>query len=391
MTLSRKGEERAVLSGIGQSEVGRRLGRADVDLTIDACLAAIEDAGLSRSDVDGLVAWPGPVPVTPGFAGPGAGVIHRTLRLGLTYYASGMEVAGQLGAVLTACNAVSAGMARHVLVYRTVTEGSARTTADTTLNDATSEAVPWLPWALPYNLVSPANFIALQAQRHMSLYGLRREHLGAIAVHSRKMAALNPRAVYSEPMTMADYLGGRMISEPLAIYDCDVPCDGSTAFVVSDVDCIPDLRHPLRIEAIGAASMSGPSWEYGDDLDTSTVLSAGKHMWSRTELKPSDVDVAELYDGFSYLVIAWLEALFCGIGEGPDYVGEGTRFALDGELPLNTDGGQLSAGRLHGFGKLREAVLQLRGDADERQVADAEVAVASAGALSGAAAIMLTR
>lgn len=391
MTSSRKGEQRVVLSGIGQSDVGRRLGRADLDLTIDSCLAAIEDAGLTRDDIDGLVGWPGPGPFTPGFAGPGVGVMQKTLRLGLNYYASGMEVAGQLGALLTACNAVGAGMANHALVYRTVTEGSARAIADTTLNDATAEAVPWLQWGLPYNLVSPANFVALQAQRHIARYGLTRAHLGAIVTHCRKMAGLNPRAIYREPMTLADYFGARMISEPLAMFDCDVPCDGSTAFVVSAAECVDDLRHPVRIEAVGAASMSGPVWEYGDDLDESTVLSAAAHMWSRTDLKPGDVDVAEIYDGFSYLVVAWLEALFCGIGGGADYIGDGSLFALDGQLPLNTDGGQLSAGRLHGFAKVHEAVLQLRGEAHGRQVSDADVAVVSAGALSGAAALLLTR
>jgi len=183
-------------------------------------------------------------------------------------------------------------------------------------------------------------------------------------------------------MTLDDYLGIRMISYPFCLYDCDVPVDGSTAMIVSAVDAAADCRKtPLRVEAVGSALRGRPSWDQWDDLTTMALRDAGAMLWERTDLKPKDVHVAELYDGFSFIAMAWLEALgFCGKGESGAFVEDGRAIALDGTIPLNTHGGQLSAGRLHGFGFLHEAAVQLWGEGGERQVAgDPSVAVAAAG------------
>jgi acetyl-CoA acetyltransferase len=185
-----------------------------------------------------------------------------------------------------------------------------------------------------------------------------------------------------------------MISTPLCLYDCDVPVDGSTAVVVSAAETASDLRQPaVRVEAVGTALHGRPSWDQFDDLTTMAARDAARMMWRRTDLRPADVDVAELYDGFSFLALAWLEALgFCGRGEGGPFVEDGRRIALDGELPLNTQGGQLSGGRLHGYGFLHEAVLQLRGQGGARQVPGApEVAVAAAGGGPLGACLLLAR
>jgi acetyl-CoA acetyltransferase len=222
----------------------------------------------------------------------------------------------------------------------------------------------------------------MMATRHFHEFGTTREQLAQIALNGRRNAARNPRAIYTEPMTMDDYLGARMISTPLGLYDCDVPADGSTAVIVSRADAAPDLRRPpVGIEAVGTAIRGRPSWDQWDDLTTMACRDAAAMLWRRTDLAPADVDVAELYDGFSFITLAWLEALgFCGHGESGPFVEGGQRIALDGDLPLNTHGGQLSAGRLHGYGFLHEACVQLWGEAGERQVAGGpEVAVVGAG------------
>jgi acetyl-CoA acetyltransferase len=185
-----------------------------------------------------------------------------------------------------------------------------------------------------------------------------------------------------------------MISTPLCLYDCDVPVDGSTALIVSRRELADDLRRPpVNVEAVGTALSGRPSWDQFDDLTSMAARDAASMMWSRTDLGPADVDVAELYDGFSFLALVWLEALgFCPKGEGGPFVEGGTRIALEGPLPLNTQGGQLSGGRLHGFGFLHEACVQLWGEGGGRQVADdPQVAVASAGGGPLASSMLLTR
>jgi acetyl-CoA acetyltransferase len=169
--------------------------------------------------------------------------------------------------------------------------------------------------------------------------------------------------------------------------------DGSTAMIVSHIDAARDLRKPaLRVEAVGSAIRGRPSWDQWDDLTTMALRDAAAMLWERSDLRPADVDVAELYDGFSFISLAWLEALgFCGKGEGGPFIAGGKRIALDGEIPLNTHGGQLSAGRLHGYGFLHEACVQLWGEGGERQVANAEVAVAAAGGGPLGGCLLLTR
>jgi acetyl-CoA acetyltransferase len=197
-------------------------------------------------------------------------------------------------------------------------------------------------------------------------------------------------------MTMDDYLGARMIATPLGLYDCDVPADGSVAVVLSHADTVPDLDHPpVRVDAIGSALHGRDSWDQRADLTTMAAFDAARMLWSRTDLTPADVDVAELYDGFSYLTLQWLEALgFCEHGESGGYVEGGGRISPDGQLPLNTHGGQLSAGRLHGYGYLHEACVQLLGRAGDRQVSGPpEVAVVGTGGgpLGGCLLLTTTR
>jgi len=393
------GERKAAVTGIGQSRVGRRLGLDPLALTLDACLAAIEDAGLRREDIDGLSTYPGAFSAgAPGFSGAGVAEVQDALRLELDWYAGGLEHPGQFGSVANACAAIAAGLARHVLCFRTVWEstaqGGGRRAGIGTGAGGRFRASGSLQWTLPFGAASAAVWIAMMAQRHFHVYGTTREQLAWIALSGRRHAALNPNAIFRDPLTLEDYLAARMISTPFCLYDCDVPVDGSTAFVISHVDAARDLRHPpVRFEAVGTAIRGRPSWDQWDDLTTMALRDAAAMMWSRTDLRPSDVDLAELYDGFSFIALCWLEALgFCERGEGGPFVEGGTRIALDGVLPLNTQGGQLSAGRLHGYGFLHEAVVQLRGAAGARQVPGRpEVAVAGAGGGPLGGCVLLTR
>ena len=394
-----KHESRAVISGIGQSEVGRPLGRSPLALTADACLAAIEDAGLRREDIDGLSTYPGMMTGGgPGFSGAGVSEVQDMLRLELNWFAGGPEAPGQLGSVIDACSAVATGLARHVLCFRTVWEATAQGRGGRagigTGGGASFRAPGSMQWTIPFGAASAACWIAMFARRHFHEFGTTREQLAQIPLNARKNAARNPKAIYQAPMSLDDYLAARMISDPFCLYDCDVPCDGSTAVVVSHVDTARDLRRPpVQVEAVGSALHGRPSWDQFDDLTTMALRDASKMLWNRTDLKPSDVDVAECYDGFSFIALSWLEALgFCGRGEGGPFIEDGSRIALDGEIPLNTHGGQLSAGRLHGYGFLHEACLQLRGDGEDRQVPnDPQVAVAAAGGGPLGGALLLTR
>jgi acetyl-CoA acetyltransferase len=394
-------ERRALISGAGQSDIGRRLHRNPLELTLDACLEAIADAGLTTADIDGVATYPGPMSVPPGFSGAGVVDVHDALRLELGWWSGGIESPGQLGSVINACMAVASGLATHVLCFRSVYEGSAQGDKGRAAvmpggsNDSGGfRASGFMEWTLPFAAPSAAQWIAMMAQRHFHEYGTTREQLAQIALNARKNAALNPKAIYTDPMTMEDYLGIRMITSPFCLYDCDAPCDGATAVIVSRVDTAPDLRKPgIQVEAVGTALRGRPSWDQFDDLTTMANRDAGAQLWERTDLKPSDVQLAEMYDGFSFITMTWLEAMgFCGKGESGPFVEGGAAIARDGVLPLNTHGGQLSAGRLHGYGFLHEACTQLWGEAGARQVpGDPEVGVAAAGGGPLAGALLLTR
>ena len=393
-------ERRSIISGIGQSAVGRRLSADGLGLTIDAALEAIADAGLTTADIDGIATYPGGGMMAPaGFAGPGTPEVQDALRLKVRWHTGGPEGAAQLAAVVNAVMAVGAGLARHVLVYRTVTESSAQGSGGREGIGLAGGGGPprmggSLQWSIPMRAYSAANWIALNAQRHFHEYGTTSEQLAQIALNARRNAEINPKAVYRDPMTLDDYFASRMITTPFRLFDCDAPVDGSTAVIVSAAEHARDVDHPVaRVEAVGTALQGRPSWDQFDDATTMAARDAGAHLWTRTELTPADVDVAELYDGFSFLTMTWLEALgFCGKGESGPFVEGGTRIARDGELPLNTHGGQLSAGRLHGFGFIHEACLQLRGEAGERQVAGTpEVAAVANGGGPIAGALLLSR
>ena len=388
-------EKDAAVTGIGQSEVGRPSTRSAMQLTLDACREAIADAGLTREDIDGVACWPGDNANGSSFSPVGPSALIGALGLKVNWYAGGYEGPGPLAGVINGVMAIAAGLCRHVLVFRTITESSGRlvdkSASALTNKTAGRDGGTW-QWYTPFNVFSAANLVAMYAQRHFHEYGTTPEQLAQIALTCRRNAALNPKAVMRQPMTMDDYLGSKMISTPLRMFDCDVHCDASTAIVLSRADAAAHgPQAPIRIEAIGAALHQAWSWDQLS-LTEMAAFDVGRMMWSRTDLKPTDVGSAQLYDGFSILTLIWLEALgLCPRGESGPFVEGGQRIARDGVLPINTNGGQLSGGRTHGLGYLHEACLQLWGRAGERQIAPHHVAVAAAGGGPLGGSLLLVR
>ena len=369
-------EHRAVLSGIGRSDIGRRLMRDALSLTIDASLAAIADAGLDVSDIDGLSTYPGMAGM--GMSEGGVSAVEEALRIHPTWTNGGGDLPGPGGAVITAMMAVASGMCRHVLCFRTVWESTFSTLR---LAPPGCGIGGWMQWRAPYGAMSAAHWIGMNANQYLHRYGADRELFGRIAVNARTNAGRNPHAIYRESMTLDDYFDARPITSPFGLYDCDVPCDGAIAVIVSDASVADDLPSPaVRVEAVGTQILERVSWDQDTLTHEPQVLGQARHLWTRTDLRPDDVDVALVYDGFTFNAVSWLEALgFCGLGEAKDWIDGGRTIALDGPVPVNPHGGQLSEGRTHGFGFLHEAVLQLRGEAGERQVADANTAVVTTG------------
>jgi acetyl-CoA acetyltransferase/uncharacterized OB-fold protein len=388
MLTVEKFEDKAALTGIGMSRIGRRLMARPLSLTVEACEAAIADAGLTFADIDGLSTYPGPLDVA-GMGEGGVTALEAALGIRPTWHNGTMETFGPGGSVISAMLAIASGLARHVLCFRTLWEA---TYSELMKQGKISPSMGRMSgWQMPFGATSAAHTLAMNAQRHFHRYGTTKETLGWIALNQRANAELNPTAIYRTPMTMDDYLGARPITTPFGLYDCDVPCDGAVAVIVSAADAARDLaKPPVYVEAVGTQIIERLDWDQSTLTHEPQVLGQAAHVWTRTSLRPADVDVAELYDGFTFNCLSWIEALgFCGIGEAKDFLDGGKNIARDGQLPLNTHGGQLSHGRTHGMGLLHEAVTQLRGEAGDRQVADARVGVVSSGGLTPSGVILL--
>ncbi|MFI8683882.1 thiolase family protein [Brevundimonas diminuta] len=396
MTGARFLEKNVAIVGIGQSEVGRPSSRSAMQLTVDAALEAIADAGLQPKDIDGVCSWPGDNSNGSSFSPVGPLAVLSMFGLDCNWFSGGYEAAGPLAGVMNGAMAIASGMANNVLIFRTITESSNRTSGSKDQSLAAKSGprdgnFMW-QWCTPFNVLSVVNITAMYAAAHMDKYGTSPEQLAQIALNARRNALLNPKAVMRKPMTMDDYFNSKMISTPLRMFDCDVHCDASTAIVLTRRDRAKDLRNPpIRIEAIGAAMNQPYLWDQ-IDLTANATANAGTAMWARTDFKPSDVDTAQLYDGFSILTMMWLEGLgLCPRGESGAFVEGGRRIALDGELPLNTNGGQLSGGRTHGMGYVHEACTQLWGRGGDRQIRAPRVAVCAAGGGPLAGSLLLVK
>ncbi|MNQ59170.1 lipid-transfer protein [compost metagenome] len=343
-----------------------------------------------------MACWPGDNNNGDPFSPVGPSALKSALGLNVNWFGGGYEGPGPLTGVINGAMAIAAGLCKHVLVFRTITEASARmvnkqASALTNKTKGRDSSYAW-QWFTPFNVLSATNLMALYAQRHFHEYGTRPEQLAQIALTCRQNAMRNPKAVFRTPMSMDDYMASRVISSPLRLFDCDVHCDGSTAIVLSRRDIAQDLPNkPIRIEAMGAALNQPWSWDQ-ISLTKMAAFDVGQMMWARTDYSPQDVGSAQLYDGFSILTMIWLEALgLCPTGGSGAFVEGGTRIALDGSLPLNTNGGQLSGGRTHGLGYVHEACLQLWGRAEGRQTREHSVSTVAAGGGPLGGSLLLVR
>jgi acetyl-CoA acetyltransferase len=381
----------AYISGIGMSEVGVRLTRSAMGLTMDAIKEAVADAGLTLDQIDGVSTYPGKMQQFLGFSPIGVDEVIEACGLKTRWHTGAAESTAQLGSIADAAAAVRSGMARHVICFRTVYEAAAL---------ARPEEFPPLErrkdvsgnsqWVSPFGAFSAACWTAQFAMRHMKRYGMTREQLAQIAINDHRNAALNPRAIVKEPLTLDKYMEARLITTPFCLFDCDRFTDCSTVVIVSAGDALGDVTAtPIRIAA-SAGSCERYSW---DQAEWASAYPTGRDLWKNTDYTVNDLDTVQLYDGFAFQPITWLEGLgVCAVGEGHSFIEGGTRIALDGELPMNTGGGQLGWGRLHGFGYAYESVVQLRGQGGARQIkGDPKLAVATSGGGPMAAALLLAR
>lgn len=377
------------VTGVGYSvDLGRDTGKTEGELAVQACNAAIADAGLEVDDIDGLSMFPYRSSPPSAFAGPSLSYVQRSLGIqSLNWHQAYTHENGQLGAVIGSLDALAAGRCTHALCYRAHLAQTRRYLAGgadpTKVYDEDEHT-------MPYGAGSGTARGALWAARYMHQYNVSQEELGSVSVNGRSYGAKNPRAFWKTPVTIDEYLDSRWISTPLKLLDADYPIDGATAFVLSRAESAVDTRDPVWIESTGNGPGPGTTWVAWPEKSMMGSQLAAQQMWAGTRLRPQDVDVAEMYDGFSFFTLLWLEDL--GLAEP----GRAGRWLLEGggqpggTLPVNTDGGQIGGGRLHGFGKLAQATLQLRGEAPN-QVPDAEVAVASAGGGPLAVSMLLTK
>lgn len=380
----------AYITGVGQSEVGVRLTRHPLLLTVDAVKEALADAGLTIDQIDGVSTYPGKMP--GGFSPVGAEELAGALGIKSKWHTGGGELPAQLAAIGNAAMAVKQGLARHIICFRTVYEAAAMARPEEYPAPRGGDVPGSMAYMMPYWAMSAANWVAQYANRHVFKYGMKREQLGQIAINGHRNAQLNPRArnISKKELTLDEYMEARMITTPLCLWDCDRFSDCSTVVIVSAQDALDEVKTtPIRIAAM-AGSIDNFSW---DQPEWTSSYDAGRDLWTYTDYTVKDVDTIQFYDGFAFLPLTWLEGLgFCERGSAHEFIDGGHRIALDGELPLNTFGGQLGAGRLHGFGFAHESVIQLRGEGGARQIKNKhQVAVASSGGGPMAACLLLAR
>ncbi|NUR88848.1 MAG: acetyl-CoA acetyltransferase [Nonomuraea sp.] len=348
--------DRTAIAGVGYTPFSKDSGVSTLTLACRAILQALEDAGLTPDDVDGIATHRVGDSAAPSVVGPALGITEPTWYLDQF---GGGSVSHAV--VAQAALAVAAGMAETVVCYRAINARS-----EFRLGQAAGTSIE-VQYQAPYGYGAPPQQYAMYARAHMIRYGTRPEHLGSIAVAERAHAVKNPRALMRTPITLDDYLDSRWIAEPLRLLDCCLETDGACAVVVTSAE---RARKPVLIS--GAAWGGGDSILSGGDPTVTAAATLAPRLYAQAGIGPQEIDVAELYDCFTYSVLVQLEDYgFCAKGEGGPYAASGQA------LPFNTHGGFLSEGYVHGLNHVAEAVSQLRGEAGDRQVPGAEVALST--------------
>ena len=378
---------KACIVGIGETNYYKR-GQSpvsDLALALQAILNAASDAGLDVSEIDGLVTYSGdnnPIDLISSSLG-----LPR-LRFG-NYWPGGGG--GAAAVTSNAAMAVATGMANYVACYRAISQGTGRR-----LGQARQTVAGGLDaFKAPYGMLVAAQNLAPRVRRYMYETGATSEDFANIPLASYAHAQRNPRAVmYGRPLTLEQYLGSRIIADPLRLFDCCLETDGAAAYIVTTPERARNLRH-APIYLMGAVQGGAQRQEFGSpniaDYPTGDFSRMGSELFGRAGIKPEDLDVAQMYENFGPLVLMTMEDLgLCARGEGSDFVRDGRLIWPNGRLPLNTSGGNIAEGYIQGFELVNEAVRQLRGTST-CQVAGAEICLVAGGPAASMVSAMILR
>lgn len=362
--------DKACVSGVGETVYMRGSTKTPLELQLESSLKAIADAGLDPKDIDGVI----PIGIVSGTADDfieNFGIPDLRFSAVIPHGGASPAIALQCAAAM-----VASGVCNHLLI----TFGRS-VTASANKAGARIHQMPQFHYVTefehPQGNSAPAQIYAPMARRHMELYGTTVEHFGEVAVACRAHALLNDNAIMKKPMTLEDHRNSRMIADPFRLFDCSLESDGGAAMVVSAADRAADLRHRrVFISGVAAGHPDSPSSiTQRADMTSLGLSKAAPRAFEMAGVTPADVDVAEIYDCFTYAVIRQFEDMgFCEKGEGGPFV-EGGRLRLGGALPTNTHGGLLSQAHVWGLNHIVELTRQLRGTAGRAQVPDAEVGV----------------
>ncbi len=363
---------RAVIAGVGRTEYTRGSGRTPLGMATEACRDALDDAGMPVSEVDGIVAFA---------AGDSTNTIQVSYALGLDGLRVPLDVTGGGNAatlvVAHAVAAVESGMCETALVYRSLNSRSGHRFGRV---EGPVEAPEYGQYGAPQGYMVPGQWFAMFARRHMHETGSTYEDLGHVAITTRAHAVNNPAALLRKPLDMEQYLSSRWIYDPFRLFDCALEADGAAAVLVTTAERARDLmQKPIRM--LGHACWMGAGGYPDQWPDMTRMYSArvAPALWEQTGLSARDMDVACLYDCFTYTTLGTYEDYgFAEKGEGGRAFAEG-RATYGGECVVNPHGGLLSEAYIHGMNHHYEAVKQLRGQADERQVEGASLALVTAG------------
>lgn len=378
--------DRACVTGVGETAYVRGATRSAYELQFEAALAAVADAGLSPRDIDGVI----PIGIVSAIAED----FIDNFGIPDLHFSAVIPHGGAspVMALQAAASVVASGICRHVLIAfgRNVSAASNKA-------GARIHAMPQFHYVTefehPLGNSAPAQIYAPMARRHMELYGTTVEHFGAVAVACREHAMLNERAIMKKPMTLDDHRNSRMIADPFRLFDCSLESDGGAAVVVSAAEAGVDAPRPrVLIAGVATGHPDSPaSITQRPDMTSLGLAKAAPRAFAMADVTPADIQVAEIYDCFTYAVIRQLEDMgFCNKGEGGPFVADG-RLRLGGALPTNTHGGLLSQAHVWGVNHIVELVRQLRGEAGPAQVADAVLGLVTGYGDLGDGAIAIMR
>jgi acetyl-CoA acetyltransferase len=366
MSINRPGNQlggKASIVGIGATEFSKESGRSEMSLASEAVAAAIADAGLKPSDIDGMVTYS--TDNNPDVE------IARHVGIGSLRHFSRVHYGGgaACGTIVMAAMAVATGVADAVVCYRAFNERSGRrfgAGVQDLPNAATAERAQF-SWTTPAGQLTPASWVAMVARRYMHLYGATSADFGRVAVAGRRHAANNPAAwFYNDPITLEDHQASRWIVDPLHLLDCCQESDGGQALVVTSAERARDLPNTPALIVAGAQGAGVDQWTmtsfFREDIAQLPEMKVvADELWTSSGLTPADIQTAILYDHFTPYVLMQLEEFgFCGRGEAKDFIKDGA-LEIGGRLPINTHGGQLGEAYIHGMNGIAEAVRQVRG------------------------------